>query len=48
MGCCCLLDLDITAIRLLVDLGQELVVAEERVLVLANLDGAAAELVHAR
>jgi hypothetical protein len=30
--------------RLLVDLGQELVVAEKRVLVLADLDGAAAEL----
>jgi hypothetical protein len=29
---------------LLVDLGQELVVAEKRVLVLADLDGAAAEL----
>jgi hypothetical protein len=33
-------------IRLLVDLGQELVVAEKRVLVLADLDGAAAELSH--
>jgi hypothetical protein len=31
-------------IRLLVDLGQELVVAEKRVLVLADFDGAAAEL----
>jgi hypothetical protein len=32
------------SVRLLVDLGQELVVAEERVLLLADLDGAAAEL----
>ena len=30
--------------RLLVDLSEELVVAEERVFVLADLDGAAAEL----
>jgi hypothetical protein len=29
---------------LLVDLGQELVITEKRVLILADLDGAAAEL----
>lgn len=32
------------SVRLLVDLGQELVVAEERVFFLADLDGAATEL----